>query len=80
MINAVLDETSYEKGIKVSDEEMEATEVGEIKEGGDPADLEDFAKMDAEVNFDDIEDAPEEELKAMEEDPEDLDDINIEDK
>lgn len=64
----------------VSDEEMEATEVGEIKEGGDPADLEDFAKMDAEVNFDDIEDAPEEELKAMEEDPEDLDDINIEDK
>jgi DNA-directed RNA polymerase subunit beta len=61
----------------VTDTEEEALEEKEIKEGGDPADLEDFAKMEAELDLDQIEDAPEEELRAMEENPDNLEDLNI---
>ncbi len=51
----------------MTDQESEDTELQEIKEGGDPADMEDFAKMDVEVDFDSIEDAPDEELLKVEE-------------
>jgi len=62
----------------ITDKESEATEVEEVKEGGDPADLEDFAKMDTEVEFDAIEDAPDEELlKVVEEEPEDIDEDDL---
>jgi DNA-directed RNA polymerase subunit beta len=57
----------------ITDQESEDQEVSEIKEGGDPADLEDFAQMEAEINFDEIEDAPDEELEEIAEMPEDMD-------
>ena len=68
-------------GMEVAtDKQEEKTEVEEIKEGGDPADLEDFAKMEAEldqeVDLDKI-DAPEEVLRAMEENPETFEDLEI---
>ncbi|MBD3270891.1 DNA-directed RNA polymerase subunit beta [Candidatus Peregrinibacteria bacterium] len=54
-------------GIEViTDQESEEIEVDEIKEEGDPTDLEDFAKMEAEIeNIDDL-DAPDEELAKLE--------------
>ncbi len=54
-------------GIEViSDTESEETEIKEIKEEGDPADLEDFAQMEADIDLDQIEDVPDEELKQLE--------------
>lgn len=61
----------------VGDEEIAKTEVEEIKEEGDPADLEDFAHMEAELDLDQIEDAPEEELRELDENPEDLEQLDL---
>lgn len=63
----------------ISAEESEEVEINEIKEGGDPADLEDFAKMEADLDLDQIEDAPEDELKALDENPDQIEDIEIPD-
>jgi len=53
-------------GIEVmTDQESENQEISEIKEEGDPIELEDFAKMDAEIDLDQIEDVPDEELKRF---------------
>ena len=61
----------------VTAEESEAEEVDEIKAEGDPADLEDFAQMEAELDLDEIEDAPEEELRKLDENPEDLETLEL---
>lgn len=62
----------------MSDIESEEMEVSEIKEGGDPADLADFAEMDAEISLDDI-DAPDEELQNIEEirPEDDIEDLSV---
>ncbi len=60
----------------LSDQESEDLEIAEIKEGGDPANLEEFAKMEAEIDLDQI-DAPEEELRELDENPEDIDDLDL---
>ncbi len=53
-------------GVEVmTDQESENQEISEIKEKGDPIELEDFAKMDAEIDLDQIEDVPDEELKRF---------------
>jgi len=51
----------HEPGMDViSDQTSEDIEVSEVKEGGDPLDLEDFAKMDAEMDLDQLDVADEE--------------------
>jgi DNA-directed RNA polymerase subunit beta len=60
-------------------EEIKNEEIEEIKEGGDPANLQDFAKMEAKLNIDDIEDAPESELRALEGNPDTVEEVSKED-
>ncbi len=51
----------------MSDQDMENVEIDEIKEGGDPADLTDFAAMDAgDVALDEIDDVPDDVLSELE--------------
>lgn len=73
------DVKKHVSGIDVmSDVESEDIEISEIKEGGDPADLVDFAEMDAEVNLEDM-DAPDEELQNIEEirPEDDIEDLGV---
>lgn len=63
----------------VSDQESEDMEIEDVMEEGDLQDLEDFAQMEVEeVNLEDI-DATEEELRALDENPEDFDNLDIPD-
>jgi DNA-directed RNA polymerase subunit beta len=73
------DVKKHVSGIDVmSDVESEDMEISEIKEGGDPADLVDFAEMDAEVNLEDM-DAPDEELQNIEQirPEDDIEDLGV---
>jgi DNA-directed RNA polymerase subunit beta len=59
----------------MTDQDSEDLELDEIKEGGDPSDLEDFAKME-EPDLDQIE-PPDEELMALAEDPDEIVNIDL---
>ncbi len=52
--------------VVITDQESEDIEESEIKEGGDPEDLIDFAQMDAEIEKLEDLDAPDEELAELE--------------